>query len=182
MPSNRQIYRAVLTLAGVLALSLGGAISAAAAIAGTLTAYEAPPGDEVTLTAQGPVGQTETVYLISTSDFEGQIARFGHQACKTAGQYALGSLAWNGGTGSLTFRVPNVGPSSYYFQVQVRHASPDCWRVAGQSGPLVLTVLAGPGSTDVPSNTPGYPLVALVLIAAAGVATAVIARLTRRSA
>jgi hypothetical protein len=180
MPSNRQVFRAVLTLAGVVALSLGSAISAAAAIAGTLTAYEALPGDEVTLTAQGPVGQTETVYLISTSDFEGQIARFGHQVCKTAGQHALGSLAWNGGTGSLTFRVPNIEPNSYYFQVQVHHASPDCWRIAAQSGPLVLTVLAGDGSTEVPSNTPGYPLVALVLIAAAGVATAVIARLTRR--
>ena len=182
MYTNRHAFRAVVTLLGVVALSLASATSAAAAIDGSLTAYEAQPGDEMTLTARGPAGQTETVFLISTSDFEGQIARFGHQVCHTPGQHSLGSFTWNGGTGSLTFTVPNVGPSSYYFQVQVRDVSPACWRIGGQTGPLVLTVLAENGSTDLPSNTPGNLPVALVLIAAAAVATAVIARLTRRMA
>jgi hypothetical protein len=180
MPSNRHAFRAVLTLAGVVALSLANSTPAAAAIIGSLTASEAQPGDRVTLEAQGPAGETQTVYLISTSDFEKQIARFGRQVCNTPGQFALGSFTWNGDIGSLTFTVPSVGPGRYYFQVQVRNTPQNCWRIGGQSGPLVLTALAGAGGTDVPGPSPVNPLVGLVLIAAAGVATAVIARLTRR--
>src|SRR5713101_7797493 len=76
MPLNRHAFRAALTLAGVVTLSLASTTSAAAAIVGSLSASEAQPGDRVTLQAQGPVGQTETAYLISTSAFERQIARF----------------------------------------------------------------------------------------------------------
>ncbi len=182
MASNRQAARAVLTLAGAVTLSLASAIPAAAAIQGSLTASEARPGDLLTLTAQGSAGQTQTVYLISTPDFEAQIARFGRQVCNTSAQHALGSLTWSGGAGSLTFTVPNVGPGRYYFQVQVRGASPDCWRIGGQGEALMLTVLAKNGAVDVPIQPPANPLAALVLVAVTGVATAVIARLTRRSA
>jgi hypothetical protein len=90
MASNRQATRAVLALGGAVTLSLGSAISAAAAIIGSVTPSEARPGDRVTLTVQGFASQTQTVYLISTSDFERQIARFGRQVCNTAGQTALG--------------------------------------------------------------------------------------------
>ena len=117
MPPNRHASRAVLALAGVVALSIVSAIPAAAAIIGSLTAIEAKPGDRVTLTAQGFAGQTETVYLISTSDFERQIARFGRQVCNTSSQFALGSLTWSGDTSSLTFTVPDVEPGLYYFGV-----------------------------------------------------------------
>jgi hypothetical protein len=96
MPSNRHVTRAVLTFTCVLALSLGRATAAAAAINGSFTLTEGQPGDRVTLTAQGPAGQTQTVYLISTSDLDRQIARFGHQVCGTSGQYAIGSFTWKG--------------------------------------------------------------------------------------
>jgi len=182
MPPNRHASRAVLALAGVVALSIASSIPAAAAIIGSLTAIEAKPGERVTLTAQGFVGQTETVYLISTSDFERQIARFGRQVCNTSGQFALGSLTWSADTGSLTFTVPDVEPGLYYFQVRVRNTSPDCGRIGGGSGPLGLTVLAGTGNSDAPGPSPVDPLAALGLIAAAAVGTAVIARLTRRPA
>jgi hypothetical protein len=182
MPSNRHAVRAVLTLAGVVALSLANSKPAAAAIIGSLTPTEAQPGERVTLMAQGPAGETQTVYLINTSDFEGQIARFGRQVCNTAGQFALGSFTWNGDIGSLTFTVPNVGAGRYYFQVQVRNTSQNCWRIGGQGGPLVLTVVAGNRATEVPSPSPANPLVALVLIAVTGIPTGVIARLTRRPA
>jgi len=179
---NRHAFRAVLSLAGAVALSLASTTSAAAAIVGSLTPDEAQPGDRVTLTTQGLAGQTQIVYLISTADFEKQIARFGRQVCNTARQSALGSFTWSGETGSLTFTVPDLEAGQYYFQVHVRNVSPDCWRIGGQSGPLMLTVLAGTGSRETPGPSPVHPLVALLLIAVAAGATALIATLTRRRA
>jgi hypothetical protein len=167
-------------LACVVALSVCGAASAAAAIDGGFTVSQSQPGDRVTLSAQGPAGQTETVYLISTADFEGQIARSGRQVCKTPGQYALGSFTWKGGIGSLTFTVPNVPAGRYYLQVKVRNVSPDCWRIGGQTGPLVLTVIASTGARDMPVSSPLSPLAALLLVGSAGLAITVIAMLTRR--
>jgi hypothetical protein len=151
MTPNRHASRAVLTIAGVVALSLASATSAAAAITGGLTPSTAQPGDRVTLTAQGPAGQTQTVYLISAPDFERQIARFGHQVCNASGQSPLGSFSWNGDIGSLTFTVPNVRAGRYYFQVQVRNVSPACWRIGGQSEELVLTVLPEPALVTRPA-------------------------------
>jgi hypothetical protein len=133
----------------------------------------------VTLTAQGPVGQTQSVYLISAADFEKQIARFGRQVCNSSGQVRLGIFSWTGEIGSLTFTVPDVGAGRYYLQVQVRNVSPDCWRIGGPSDALVLTVRAARGTGEVPGPLPINPLAALALIAAAAVATLVIARLTR---
>ena len=182
MPLNRRTFRAVLTLVSVVALSLASTTSVAAAIVGSLTASEVQPGDRVTLTVQGPAGDTETVYLIRPADFEKQVARFGHQVCNTSGQHALGSFTWNIATGSLTFTVPNVAAGRYYFQVLIRGASPDCWRIGGQGESFGLTVLAGAASTEVPNPSPVNPIVPLALIAVAAAATVVIARLTRRSA
>jgi len=172
----------VLALAGAITLSLASAISAAAAIIGSLTPSEAQPGHRVTLTVQGFAGQTQTVYLISTSDFEGQIARFGRQVFKTSGQSAIGSFTWSGETGSLTFTVPDVAAGQYYFQVHVPKISPDCGRIGGPSGPLVLTVIAGTGGQEAPGRSPVNPLAPFVLIAAVSVGTWLIARLTRRRA
>ena len=180
MAPNRQARTTILALAGAVTLSLASAISVAAAITGNLTPSQAQPGDRVTLTAQGPAGQTETVYLISTSDFESQVARFGRQVCNTSGQSAIGSFTWSGETGSMTFTVPNVGAGQYYFQVRVRNVSPDCWRLGGQSGALVLTVLAAPANQEAPGPSPVNPLVALGLVAAVAVAIGVVVRLTRR--
>jgi hypothetical protein len=182
MSPNRLAFRAVLTLTGIVALSLASATPVAAAIVGSLTSTQARPGDQVTLTAQSLAGQTQTVYLISTADFEGQIARFGRQVCNTAGQFALGSFTWGAETGSLTFTVPDVAGGEYYFQVHVPNTSPDCWRIGGGSGPLVLTVLAGTASGHTPGTSAVNPLVAVVLVAAVAVATGVVVRLTRRPA
>jgi hypothetical protein len=102
MSANRQALRSLLALACVIVVSLGRATAAVAAIDGGFTVSQAQPGDRVTLTAQGPAGQTESVYMISTADLERQIARFGRQVCNTSGPYALGSFTWNGGIGSLT--------------------------------------------------------------------------------
>jgi len=181
MASNRQAKRAVLALGGAVTLSLGSAISVAAAIIGSVTPSEARPGDRVTLTVQGFAGQTQTVYLISTSDFERQIARFGRQVCNTAGQTALGSFTWSGDTGSLTFTVPDVAAGQFYFQVHVPKISPDCGRIGGASGPLPLTVLAGTGQ-EAAGRSPVNPLAPFVLIAAVSVGTWLIVRLTRRHA
>jgi hypothetical protein len=179
MPPNRQVLRAALTLSGAVALILATATSAAAAIIGTVAPAEAHPGDRVTLTVQGPAGQTQTVYLISTADFEKQIARLGRQVCNTAGQSSLGSFSWSGETGSLTFTVPKVPPGHYYVQVQVRNVSPDCWRIGGQSDALLLTVLGG-ASSEAGGSSFVSPLLVLLLIVGAAIGTAVIARLTRR--
>jgi hypothetical protein len=181
MPTNRHALRATLTFAGIVALSILGAVSVAAAIGGSLSQTQARPGDRVTLTAAyGPAGKTQTVYLISTLDLDRQIARFGHQVCNTSGQHALGTFRWDGGTGSMTFTVPNVGAGLYNFQVQVRDVSPDCWRIASQGEALVLTVIARTGAAEVPGPTVLSPLAALLLLATAGLGTAAIVRLTRR--
>jgi hypothetical protein len=182
MSANRQALRSILALAGVIVVSLGRATAAVAAIDGGFTISQAQPGDRVTLTAQGPAGQTETVYMISTVDLDRQIARFGRQVCNTSGQYALGSFTWKGGIGSLTFTVPDAAAGRYYLQVKVREVSPDCWRIGSQGEPLVLTVLAATGANDVPRPAPLNPLAGLLLVGAAGVVIAVISRLTRRPA
>jgi hypothetical protein len=180
--SNRHLTKVFLTLVSALALSLGRATTAAAAIDGSFTIAQGQPGDRVTLTAQGPAGQTQTVYLISISEFDRQVAGSAHQVCGTSGQHALGPFTWKGSLGSLTFTIPNVPAGRYYFQVQVRNVSPDCWRIGSQSGPLVLTVIAGTSSNEnVPGPTPLNPLAELAMIAAVGIATAAIAGMTRRS-
>jgi hypothetical protein len=180
MPPNRHSFRATLVLAGAVALSIFWANPAAAAIIGSITPSEAQPGDRVTLMAEGPAGQTQTVYLISIADFERQIAGYGHEVCNTPGQYPIGSITWKGPAGSLTFTVPRVAGGRYYLQVKVRNVSPDCWRIASQGEAVVLTVIAGTGPTEVPGPAELSPLAALLLLATAGLATAAIARLTRR--
>jgi hypothetical protein len=182
MPPNRHAFRATLVIAGAVALSVFWARPAAAAIIGSITPSEAQPGDRVTLMAQGPAGQTQTVYLIGIADFERQIARYGHQVCSTPGQYPIGSITWKGPAGSLAFNVPRVAGGRYYLQVKVRNVSPDCWRIASQGEAVVLTVIARAGGTEVPGPTPLSPLAALLLLGTASLATAAISGLTRRQA
>ncbi len=115
-----------------------------------LSSSEGLPGDLIVLTtddggnpnlyaslaANGP----QPVYLVGTSDFAKEIARYGGQRCGAPEQRYLGNLTWEGGTGSLSFRVPNVPKGDYFFELTVPHSSPSCWRIGAPSGPLVLTV------------------------------------------
>lgn len=133
-------------------LLLAVAVPALAAIDATLSTPAARPWDLVVLStddhsnayaygdlaANGP----ESVYLVSTSDFAKEIARYGFQRCPAPEQRYLGKLTWSGDSGTLSFRVPNVPRGDYYFELLVPYSSPQCWRIGASSGPLVLAVEA----------------------------------------
>jgi hypothetical protein len=135
------------------ALSFVLAIPALAAIEAGLSTSVAQPGVRVTLATQDNGHSTaysdlvaygpEPVYIVSTRDFEKEIARYGSQRCGAPEQRYLGKLTWVGDTGSLSFSVPNVPKGDYYFELTVPYASPQCWRIGGPSGPLVLTIDQG---------------------------------------
>ncbi len=128
-------------LAAALVLIL--AVPALAAIAATLSSSDGHPGELIVLTtdnqgnrsvyanleANGP----QPVYLVGTADFEKEIARYGVQRCGAPEQRDLGKLSWADGTGSLSFRVPDVPNGDYYFQFTVPNSSPSCWRIGGHS-------------------------------------------------
>ncbi len=132
---------AALALAAALVLIL--AVPALAAIAATLSSSDGHPGELIVLTtdnqgnrsvyanleANGP----QPVYLVGTADFEKEIARYGVQRCGAPEQRDLGKLSWADGTGSLSFRVPDVPNGDYYFQFTVPNSSPSCWRIGGHS-------------------------------------------------
>lgn len=157
------------------ALSFALAIPALAAIEAGLSTSVAQPGARVTLTTQDNGHLTaysdlvahgpEPVYIVSTTDFEKEIARYGSQRCGAPEQRFLGKLTWVGDTGSLSFSVPDVPKGDYYFELTVPYASPQCWRIGGPSGALVLTIEqgAGPSSRSVPANA-GTPMWAAALI------------------
>jgi hypothetical protein len=156
-----------LGLAAALALAL--AIRALAAIEAGLSTSVAQPGVRVTLTTQDNGHLTaysdlvsngpEPVYIVSTTDFEKEIARYGSQRCGAPEQRYLGKLTWVGDTGSLSFSVPHVPNGDYYFELTVPYASPQCWRIGGPSGALVLTIEQGdgPSGRSLPANA-GTPL------------------------
>jgi hypothetical protein len=132
----------------------------AAAIEGAISPSEGRPGDRVTLQTgdaatpnSGPVGQTTMVFLISASDLGKQVAKFGHQVCGTSGQHDLGFFTWKGSVGTLTFGIPDVPSGQYFFQVQVRNVSPDCWSIGKTADwPLVLKVTGSAATT--PGSAP----------------------------
>ncbi len=158
-----------------VALSFVLSIAALAAIEAGLSTSVAQPGVRVTLTTQDNGHLTaygdlvtygpDPVYIVSTTDFEKEIARSGSQLCGAPEQHYLGKLTWVGDTGSLSFSVPDVPKGDYYFELIVPYASPQCWRIGGPSGPLVLTIEQGTGrsGTSVPANA-GTPRWAAALI------------------
>jgi len=120
-----------------VALSLIFAPSTLAAVWATLSQATGQPGDAILLTTEQWVA-AGPVYLVSTGDFQAEIAKFGGQVCGAAEQHNLGKLTRRGDTGHLSFRVPDVAPGDYYFELQVQT---QCWRVgASRGGPLVLSV------------------------------------------
>ena len=120
-----------------VALSLIFAPSTLAAVWATLSQATGQPGDAILLTTEQWVS-AGPVYLVSTGDFHAEIAKFGGQVCGAAEQHYLGKLTRMGDTGHLSFRVPDVSPGDYYFELQVQT---QCWRVgASGGGPLVLSV------------------------------------------
>jgi len=120
-----------------VALSLIFAPSTLAAVWATLSQATGQPGDAILLTTEQWVA-AGPVYLVSTGDFQAEIAKFGGQVCGAAEQHNLGKLTRRGDTGHLSFRVPDVPPGDYYFELQVQT---QCWRVgASRGGPLVLSV------------------------------------------
>jgi hypothetical protein len=146
------------------ALSFALAVPALAAIEAGLSSSVAQPGVRVTLTTQDNGHLTayadlvtygpEPVYIVSTTDFEKETARSGSQRCGAPEQRYLGKLTWVGDTGSLSFRVPDVPKGDYYFELTVPYALPQCWRIGGTSGALVLTIEPGAAPPDrrVPGN------------------------------
>jgi hypothetical protein len=165
------------------ALSFALTIPAVAAVEAGLSTSVAQPGVRVTLTTQDNGHLTaysdlvtygpEPVYMVSTTDFAKEIAR-----CGAPEPRYLGKLTWVGDTGSLSFSVPNVPKGDYYFELTVPYASPQCWRIGGPSGPLVLTIDqgAGPSGGSVPGSA-GTPIwvVALIGVGAFVVAGGVLA-------
>jgi hypothetical protein len=164
-----------------LGLSVGLLVAAAApalaAIDATLSTTAARPGESVVLAsddhghpyaygdlaASGP----ESVYLVSASDLDKEIARYGFQRCPAPEQHYLGKLTWVGDSGTLSFKVPNVSSGDYYFELLVPYSSPQCWRVGGGSGPLVLAVRATTAPAAVQSHA-GMSLWVVAIIAAVG--------------
>jgi hypothetical protein len=191
MAVNRRLAGALVALSSVGAINVGLATPVAAAIEGAISPSEGRPGDRVTLQTgdaatpnSGPVGQTKTVFLISASDLDRQIAKFGHQVCGTSGQHDLGFFTWKGSVGTLTFRIPDVPSGQYFFQVQVRNVSPDCWSIGKTAdGPLILMVIGSaattPGSSSPNGPAPLDPLLEVLLLGALVILTAVTARITR---
>lgn len=145
------------TLLAALALAaasaLLGATPASGAVNARLLPATAAPGDAVevltapaglysSLASGGPV----PVFLQPTSDAAGN-------RCESP----VGTIAWSGGDGSATFRVPNLAAGSYWVLAEVEGS---CWRFgdADSRGLLVLTVVPASGLT-------GPALAALAVVA-----------------
>ena len=134
-----------LGLAAALTITL--APSALAAVSATLSQTTGQPGDAMTLTTREWVS-AGPVYLVSASDFQAEIAKFGGQVCGAPEQHYLGKLTQRGNSGYLSFRLPDVPPGDYYFELRVQTGgsalsagTTQCWRVgAAGLGPLVLSV------------------------------------------
>ncbi len=193
MSPNRHpaVVREICALAIAITSAIILAKPVVAAIDATVSPTDGRAGDDITFATghsgspqadSSLEGKTGSLYLISTSDFERQVARFGYQVCGSQGAHPLGSLSWKAGVGTLTFRIPEVSGGRYYFQIEVGNARPSCWRVGGAGGSLILTVIgpaepAGPGPDESGSLV---LLVTLVSLLSAVVGTTVVAWLTRQ--
>lgn len=191
---HRALIRALLILLIGAGLSVGLSLPALAAIDASIVPTLGKPGDKVVLTTGDPnnrgayggmAGLTGTVYLISPADLDAQARRYGHQVCGTRGDSALGSLSWKNGIGSLGFTIPNVPSGAYYFQIKVHNVSPDCWRIGTGGEPMVLTVASTvthgtSSSSPLPAGpSPLSPWIALSALVLLGLATTLVARVTR---
>ena len=137
--------------------------SAGAAVIASLSSDHGRPGDLVRFTIPGDyagfLGRVP-LYLIGFDAFDKMVAKYGQQDCSADGHILLGSVT--GGT--LVFAVPEVPNGQYYLEVEVKSASPSCWRVGnvGQAiGALQFTVgdqaaapLPAVATTQVSSRVP----------------------------
>ena len=165
-----------------------------AAILATLSSTSGRPGDHIVLSTVGnPQAydnlskSTQPIYLISTADHDQLIAKFHGNVCATAPQRLLGQLTWQGGVGSLTFTIPDMKNSDYYFLIDVGEgASPSCWRMGGLVGGLTLTIgdqaAPQPAAINSPaaSNGTGWTLILVALGSGLLVASIVAQRMRRR--
>lgn len=195
--NQRRVLKAAVGLGLFVGLLLAMAVPALAAMDATLSSAVARPGESVVLTtddhghpyAYGDLAAgNQPVYLVSTSDLDKEVARYGFQRCPAPEQRYLGKLTWVGDSGTLSFKVPNVSSGEYYFELLVSSSSPQCWRIGDGAGPrpLMLTVQApapGPAVQTATGqlHTGMSPWVVALIAAAAGLVAvfAAIARMRR---
>lgn len=128
-------------------LSLALTIPALAAIDASLSSAVARPGDLVTLTTHSATPNAyadlardgpHRVYLVGAADLDKAVARDGFLRCGAPEFRYLGRMTWTDGTGSMSFRVPNVPKGEYYFGFAPTESATQCWRIG--AGPLVVRV------------------------------------------
>ncbi len=163
-----KVVKGIGALGLAVALTVTVAQSALAAVSATLSQTTGQPGDAMTLTTTEWVG-AGPVYLVSAGDFQAEVAKFGGQVCGAPEQHYLGKLTQIGDTGYLSFRLPDVPPGDYYFELRVKTGASalsagttQCWRVgASGGGGLVVSV-----TRSQPAGVQGSPVLLAVAAAA----------------
>jgi len=157
------LRKAGVGLAVAAALLLAHELPASAAIEATLSSSEGRPGELIVLTTEnhGIANLYESlasagphlIYLASKANFDREVAR-GIMPCGAPDRRSLGKLSWNSGTGSLSFRVPNVPNGDYYFIMTQAESSRSCWRIGAPAAPFGPVVFTVKGSAAVVSPVP----------------------------
>ena len=195
-----KVIKGVCALGLTVALTVKFSPSALAAVLATLSQTTGQPGDAITLTTTQWVS-AGPVYLVSTRDFQTEIAKFGGQVCGAPGQHYLGKLTQIGDTGHLSFRLPDVPAGDYYFQLHVQTSGSalsagitQCWRVgASGGGPLILSVtnhtivpapstrVAAAAQRPQPAGVQGSPVLAVAAAALLGALVTMVVVVRRRA-
>ena len=185
MVAGTRLMRRVLLASGAaVALAVLAASPAFAAIAAKLSSPYGRAGDAVVLTTDDVnrtwdysglvVAPPQAVYMVPVARFDAEVRAAGRiVSCGSASASLLGYLRWQGNTGRLRFRIPEVERGEYYVLLQLATEG-QCWRIGGPPGsPLVLTVddqPAIPVTSDPtiaakvpPSTTSGPPMMILLI-------------------
>jgi len=163
------------------------AIPALAAIEARLSSSVARPGDLLTLTTESADPNAyadlardghQSVYLIGAADLFKAAERDGFLRCDARELRYLGRMTWKDGTGSISFRVPDVPKGEYYFGFAPAESATQCWRIG--AGPLVVRAQETAGQHKAETSAwAGTLLVVGALVLIGGMITTV--RLRKRT-